>query len=218
MSAVLFLLRSTRKPPSRMGTLVAELVKTCHSACRKFSIPTGLSFITCGALAPSGGQSIDTMWLPMVLRPCFVCGASRQPAGRSTAQHGGAIQGANRPSPADRGGCSRGGSARGIDNQSVRARSRQKAQHLPRLLVTRGNVGASHTPGNHTAETGLAGWACKIRTCKCHFGKMPFEMSDGFRLIPKLLGTRDFSRTRPAPTCWLLNTARKQRRNQVEVK
>ena len=61
MSAVLFLLRSTRKPPSRMGTLVAELVKTCHSACRKFSIPTGLSFITCGALAPSGGQSIDTM-------------------------------------------------------------------------------------------------------------------------------------------------------------
>jgi len=27
------------------------------------------------------------------------------------------------------------------------------------------------------------------------FWKMPFEMSSGFRLIPKHLGTRDFSRT-----------------------
>ncbi len=27
------------------------------------------------------------------------------------------------------------------------------------------------------------------------FWKMPFEMSGGFRLIPKHLGTRDFSRT-----------------------
>jgi hypothetical protein len=30
MSAVPFLLPSTRKPPRRIGTLAVELVKTCH--------------------------------------------------------------------------------------------------------------------------------------------------------------------------------------------
>src|SRR2546429_287520 len=32
-------------------------------------------------------------------------------------------------------------------------------QRLGRASLTRRNVGDSHTPGNHTAETGLAGWA-----------------------------------------------------------
>src|SRR5229473_7889148 len=33
--------------------------------------------------------------------------------------------------------------------------------HCP---LTLGNVGGSPTPGNHTAETGLAGWGARIRT------------------------------------------------------
>src|SRR5712692_3848728 len=38
---------------------------------------------------------------------------------------------------------------------------RQRPAHCP---LTRGNVGGSPTPGNHTAETGLAGWGGRIRT------------------------------------------------------
>src|SRR5712692_8740318 len=40
-----------------------------------------------------------------------------------------------------------------------------------RTNLTRRNVGGSHTPGNHTAETGLPGWGGRTRTCKCHFEK-----------------------------------------------
>src|SRR6266403_3315706 len=38
---------------------------------------------------------------------------------------------------------------------------RQRPAHCP---LTRGNVGGSPTPGNHTAETALAGWGARIRT------------------------------------------------------
>src|SRR5260221_5174393 len=39
--------------------------------------------------------------------------------------------------------------------------SSPKTAHCP---LTLGNVGGSPTPGNHTAETGLAGWGARIRT------------------------------------------------------
>src|SRR6266446_254191 len=38
---------------------------------------------------------------------------------------------------------------------------RQRPAHCP---LTFGNVGGSPTPGNHTAETALAGWGARIRT------------------------------------------------------
>src|SRR6266849_1914333 len=38
---------------------------------------------------------------------------------------------------------------------------RQRPAHCP---LTLGNVGGSPTPGNHTAETALAGWGTRIRT------------------------------------------------------
>jgi hypothetical protein len=38
---------------------------------------------------------------------------------------------------------------------------RQRPAHCP---LTLGNVGGSPTPGNHTAETALAGWGARIRT------------------------------------------------------
>jgi hypothetical protein len=37
-------------------------------------------------------------------------------------------------------------------------------QRLARTSLSRGNVGGFPTPGNHTAETGLAGWGARIRT------------------------------------------------------
>src|SRR5260370_26860987 len=41
---------------------------------------------------------------------------------------------------------------------------RQRPAHCP---LTLGNVGGSPTPGNHTAETRLAGWGARIRTWEC---------------------------------------------------
>src|SRR5260370_34417956 len=38
---------------------------------------------------------------------------------------------------------------------------RQRPAHCP---LTLGNVGGSPTPGNHTAETGLAGWGARNRS------------------------------------------------------
>src|SRR5712671_2523410 len=38
---------------------------------------------------------------------------------------------------------------------------RQRPAHCP---LTLGNVGGSPTPGNHTAESALAGWGARIRT------------------------------------------------------
>ncbi len=40
-------------------------------------------------------------------------------------------------------------------------------QRLGSASVTRGNVADSHTPGNNTPETGLPGWANRIRTKGC---------------------------------------------------
>src|SRR5205807_9510948 len=37
-------------------------------------------------------------------------------------------------------------------------------QRLGRPSLTRGNIGGSHTPGNHTAETALCGWGERTRT------------------------------------------------------
>ena len=37
-------------------------------------------------------------------------------------------------------------------------------QRLGRARLSRRNVRGSHTPGNHTVETGLAGWGARIRT------------------------------------------------------
>src|SRR6266478_8529233 len=50
-------------------------------------------------------------------------------------------------------------------------RHKQRLKELrPRVLVGElGNVGGSPTPGNHTAETGLAGCPRRIRTSLCRF-------------------------------------------------
>src|SRR5260370_37735173 len=47
---------------------------------------------------------------------------------------------------------------------------RQRPAHCP---LTLGNVGGSPTPGNHTAETGLAGWGARIRTWEWRNQKPP---------------------------------------------
>ena len=39
-----------------------------------------------------------------------------------------------------------------------------RARRPGRTSLTHRNVGGSHTPGNHTVETGLGGWAGRIRT------------------------------------------------------
>ena len=48
------------------------------------------------------------------------------------------------------------------------ARSPHSPENLPpetgHSCLTYGNVAASLTPGNHTAETALAGWGARIRT------------------------------------------------------
>jgi hypothetical protein len=42
-------------------------------------------------------------------------------------------------------------------------------QRLGRTSLTRRNVGGSHTPGNHTAETALPGWGERTRTRRRRF-------------------------------------------------
>jgi transposase-like protein len=42
-------------------------------------------------------------------------------------------------------------------------------QRLAHTRLSRGNVGDFHTPGNHTAETRLAGCPGRIRTSLCRF-------------------------------------------------
>src|SRR5713101_2663991 len=41
------------------------------------------------------------------------------------------------------------------------------AARLSSCIRDRGNVGGSPTPGNHTAETAMAGWGARIRTWEC---------------------------------------------------
>src|SRR5258708_5274453 len=55
---------------------------------------------------------------------------------------------------------------------------RQRPAHCP---LTHGNVGGSPTPGNHTAETGLAGWGGRIRTWECSLQ----EHSSSLLLAPR---------------------------------
>ena len=53
----------------------------------------------------------------------------------------------------------------GPEKRPSRARRlRIGAQRLRRASLTHRNVGASRTPGNRSAETGLAGWSERIRT------------------------------------------------------
>ena len=55
----------------------------------------------------------------------------------------------------------------GPEKRPSRARRlRIGAQRLRRASLTHRNVGASRTPGNRSAETGLAGWGGRIRTPK----------------------------------------------------
>ena len=50
-------------------------------------------------------------------------------------------------------------------NTRSRAESSEIAgRRLRRASLTHGNVGGSHTPGNHVAETRPAGWGGRIRT------------------------------------------------------
>src|SRR6266478_3465998 len=51
------------------------------------------------------------------------------------------------------------------------------------LPLTLGNVGGSPTPGNHTAETGLAGWGARIRTWEWR-NQNPQEAFDMLRKRP----------------------------------
>src|SRR5258707_1335457 len=57
----------------------------------------------------------------------------------------------------------------------------------------RRNSGARCADGPHRRDR--AAWLGKDSNLQMSFWKMPFEMSGGFSLIPKHLGTRDFSRT-----------------------
>src|SRR5713101_1695327 len=60
---------------------------------------------------------------------------------------------------------------------------RQRPAHCP---LTLGNVGGSPTPGNHTAETALAGWGGRIRTSEWR-NQNPQEAFDMQRLSGLML-------------------------------
>ena len=53
---------------------------------------------------------------------------------------------------------------------------RQRPAHCP---LTLGNIGGSPTPGNHTAETALAGWGARIRTWEWRKSKSPNSVYSG---------------------------------------
>ncbi len=61
---------------------------------------------------------------------------------------------------------------------------RQRPAHCP---LTLGNVGGSPTPGNHTAETGLAGWGARIRTWECRI--RTWEWRNQNPPVPPLIST-----------------------------
>src|SRR5262245_29249443 len=48
--------------------------------------------------------------------------------------------------------------------------------------------GGSSTPGNRTAETGLAGWGGRIRACKCRFEKYPLKCRNEFPCFRNISG------------------------------
>jgi hypothetical protein len=54
------------------------------------------------------------------------------------------------------------------ENRRSRARDREYwRQRLEAFSLNPGKAGGSPTPGNHDAETGLAGWGDRIRTWEC---------------------------------------------------
>ncbi len=67
-------------------------------------------------------------------------------------------------------------------------RSRMGCSAISSSLTPR-NVGGSPTPGNHDAETGLGGWAGRIRTCKRRANALPSAWCDNNRVRQK--GTAD---------------------------
>jgi hypothetical protein len=80
---------------------------------------------------------------------------------------------------------------RKLENREQRfaAQSYQSGAEMQKIAVwrrglahlTRGNVGSSHTPGNNTAETGLAGWGERTRTRKRRFENI-IEIGTGGRV------------------------------------
>jgi hypothetical protein len=54
-------------------------------------------------------------------------------------------------------------------------------QRLGRTSLTRRNVGGSHAPGNHTAETGLPGWDERTRTPESVRNKIHLNWRHSFR-------------------------------------
>jgi hypothetical protein len=48
-----------------------------------------------------------------------------------------------------------------------------KRPHI--VALTRENVASIFATRTHPTETALAGWACKIRTCKCRPEKCPLN-------------------------------------------
>src|SRR5258706_12154242 len=60
------------------------------------------------------------------------------------------------------------------------------SQRPAHCLLALGNVGGSPTPGNHTAETGLAGWGARIRTWEWR-NQNPQEAFDMQRLSGLML-------------------------------
>src|SRR6266478_1451036 len=75
-------------------------------------------------------------------------------------------------------------------------------QRLGHARLTRRNVGSSPTPRDYTAEAKLPGWACRIRTCKRHFGKCPLKCPADFASFRNICGPETFPvPAAETPTC-----------------
>src|SRR5260370_40374665 len=76
-------------------------------------------------------------------------------------------------------------------------------QRLGRARLTRRNVGGSHTPRNHTAETGLAGWGPRIRTREWrNQNPLPYHLATPHRRAPhpgRAIATRARPVNSPCP-------------------
>src|SRR5215208_7732757 len=58
--------------------------------------------------------------------------------------------------------------------------------------LTRGSLAPFFMNWKWAIKATVVGWGIRIRTWKWSFCKMPFEMSEEFRVIPEHLETRDF--------------------------
>src|SRR6266480_5906033 len=62
--------------------------------------------------------------------------------------------------------------------------------------------GMSPTRRVRRVETELPGWACRIRTCKCHFGKCPLKCRADFAWFRNIWGPETFrAPAAKTPTC-----------------